>query len=247
MLRRRRKADTEGFRAGVGGVSLISSLSGRSSQVAALMCATGQFFGAASMKTLTVHPLERVLLLVSTCLVVLFALLWIRSLHEREKPIPAGVQVAEGQEGPSAPAALVRPLPPRPSSLPAQEVGSLVQEMTQNDSRFVRHEKRFSESARGGAWVNQARESLLDAATEPALTTFGMPTSFNADCSSSMCRVAMDFDSRSAADDWAEFFPLGMGKEFGAVDTLRTETPDGRHVLLLYGARIGQSGLITVN
>jgi hypothetical protein len=198
------------------------------------------------MKTLVAFRIERMLLLVSLCLAVLFAVLWARSFGTSAEPARSpSVQAVEPVEQPGSLASL-----PRSSSLQANasapiQAAALVQDATQHPSRFVRHEDRFAHDARGGAWVNTARESLLDAAAEPALTAFGVPNSFNADCSSRMCRIAMDFESRTAADDWAEFLPLGMGKEFAAVDTLRTETPDGRHVLLVYGARIGHAALIT--
>jgi hypothetical protein len=110
--------------------------------------------------------------------------------------------------------------------------------------QLFEYEANFRKDKLDPGWAPSAEKSLVEAATEPALTEYGVPEDFEARCLSRMCKITMTFQTQGQATDWAELYVLGMA---GAVTAVRTQvgvSADGRPQLLIYGARKGFETLL---
>lgn len=110
--------------------------------------------------------------------------------------------------------------------------------------QFSSYESSFRNDILDPIWAPGAEKTLMEAATDPSLTEYGVPKDFDASCLGHMCKVTMSFDKQGEASDWAELYVLGMAGAVSLVQTMTTTTPDGRPQLILYGARKGSEKLL---
>lgn len=106
-------------------------------------------------------------------------------------------------------------------------------------SQFAAYETLFRNDGVDAAWSMQSEKDIIEAASEPALTALGVPTSYNARCAAHLCKMTMEFNSRSEADDWAQFYPVGMGGTLSSVQSTIDVGPDGKSTLIIFGTRKG--------
>jgi len=162
---------------------------------------------------------------------------WMRPQAMPAAPAPIA-SVAE-----AAPAPVAAPAAPRPT-LPAELTADPAAERARIESMFATFESRFVEDTLDPEWSRDAEDKLIGAASEPALTRFGVPDEYNASCSGHLCRIQMQFADRNAADDWASFYPVEMGVAVSAVQTQVTYGDDGRAEITMFAARAGSEVLL---
>lgn len=173
------------------------------------------------------------LLLASAAILVWW--LWPRASATAPLPAAEVAEVADLREArPGDPAAFASPLP-------------VPMEMETADARMARfstYESRFRADTRDPTWAVQAERALLEAASEPALAQYGVPSSFHAECLGRLCRIAMQFEVQSQALDWAELYVPGMAGTATSVQTLVSPLAGGGAELIVYGAREGSESLL---
>lgn len=111
---------------------------------------------------------------------------------------------------------------------------------------FSIYEARFRQDAPDAGWAAPAERELVEAASEPALSEFGIPESYNARCTGHMCKFVIGFKTRREAQDWSEFYPATLGGTLSAVQAVIEPTSDGTWALIMYGTRAGSHSLLSV-
>lgn len=160
---------------------------------------------------------------------------WMHAAAPDATPVPV---VAADVAPTVAPADFPRPaLPPELTADPATEAARI-------EDMFTTFEARFVEDTLDPAWSREAEDKLIGAASEPALTRFGVPDEYVASCSGHLCRIEMTFADRNAADDWASFYPVEMAVAVSAVQTRIQYRDDGRAVITMFAARAGSETLL---
>ncbi len=134
----------------------------------------------------------------------------------------------------SEPSDARRPAPPRIRSEPPQS----------RAERFLGYETLYRNDAPDPAWSVKAEKDLMDAASEPALTQFGVPEKYQAQCMGRLCKIDMEFATSAQANDWAELYVVETGGVLTSVQTQITSLPGGRAGLTLFGTRSGSEALL---
>lgn len=152
---------------------------------------------------------------------------WVQRRVEPRPPaaLPVVSMAMPARPSPSIGVSAALPANASPPSIPPHELASL--------------EQKFRSDSQDGAWSVPAEQRLTEAASEPALAALGMPDDFSATCAAHLCRIAMHFPSRQSADDWAQFYPVGLGETLDALRVEETFEADGGVRLLVFGARQG--------
>lgn len=181
-------------------------------------------------------------LLIALCCAACASTAWMYTSDQHAVDVPAPLSAApsvaaDDATNTTAPVSVAA----TPARLAAQDLPAPDEAQ---QAQFSEFERRFRNDGRDAAWSYATEQKLLDAAADPALTALGMPTSFHTDCSTHMCKTTMDFASRSVADDWLQFYPVGMGEEIGSVDTMQTVDPSGAIRVVIFGARRGHNELL---
>ena len=117
------------------------------------------------------------------------------------------------------------------------------QQVAQMDA-FSSFETRLRMDTPDAQWSAPAEKSLIEAASEPALTKTGVPENYQAFCSGHMCKITADFATRGQADDWSDFYPVGMGGTVSSVRTMVTPGAHGDARLVIYATRPGFEKLL---
>lgn len=101
----------------------------------------------------------------------------------------------------------------------------------------ARLEARFAADGADPRWAQETETAATQATAEPALAPFDPPAGSEMRCARTMCRMEFTFDSAGAADDWAQFFPLGLAGELPVMQSQQVRLADGRVQLVLYAFR----------
>lgn len=143
------------------------------------------------------------------------------------------------------PAALPAPAASPSATVPPMDTARLIPASGERIAEgMARYEANFRMDKPDASWGPSAERNLVEAATDPALTEFGVPTSFNALCLGRMCKITMMFETQGQASDWAELYVLGTAGTISLAQTLVIPHADGRAELVFYGARAGSESLL---
>lgn len=96
---------------------------------------------------------------------------------------------------------------------------------------------RFAADGREPAWASRAETVAAEAMLAPGLREFGMPTSDETRCGTTMCRMVFTFENAGTAADWSDYYPLGIASVLPGVRSYPVTLPDGRVELHMYGFR----------
>jgi len=184
-------------------------------------------------------------LLIGFCLIVLLALIFGWSLGRVTAPVAPQVAepavVAENSSSVAQTMPPVRPWsPPKTSGSPM----SIAEQKAAQVDAFSTFETRLRTDTPDAQWSAPAEKNLVEAASEPALTKVGVPENYNAFCSGHMCKITLDFANKSQADDWSDFYPVGMGGTLSSVRTMVSPGANGKAQLIIYATRPGFEKLL---
>lgn len=189
---------------------------------------------ASRTKTINLNPVAAVAVVVLGALV---AWLLLQRGNASDAASPEAAVLAD-----TAPASTPGPVnagfPPLESRL------SPVQEREYQQSKLSTFESRYRQDTSDAAWSAPTEKKMMDAATEPALNEFGTPTSYDADCQAHLCKVTMSFATLGQAQDWEQFYVIGLGGAVARVSTTTQMGPDGKASLIIYGTRNGSESLL---
>lgn len=86
------------------------------------------------------------------------------------------------------------------------------------------------------SWAAHKQTALTAANDAPQIEELGAkPLAFDSQCHSSVCLIAADFPSTTAADDWFSLYTLVAGPEMSRAAVQRSSNPDGTIHLQIYG------------
>lgn len=102
-------------------------------------------------------------------------------------------------------------------------------------------ESRFAADGSDPRWAQGVETAATTAIKKPVLAPFTAPADSDMRCARTMCRMEFIFASEGEADDWAAYYPLGVGAELPVIQSQTTRLPDGRVQLVLYGYRSKQA------